>query len=103
MFSTSNLKYEIEKQIIDTGKAIRYGNLLFMTIKNSGTIDGWLYNFYLNKSVLLYDDIKSKYSEVADILVGELYQLCDDTEKIKLETRLRQIEDDIDNEKYVWE
>ncbi len=90
MFSTSNLKHEIEKQLIKTDKVARYGNFLFMskeselkignrTIKNNGTIDGWLYNFYLNKSVLLYDDIKIKYSEVADIFIGELYQPCDDT------------------------
>lgn len=90
MFSTGNLKYEMKKQIIDTGKVVKYGNFLFMskesefkignrTIKNNGTIDGWLYNFYLNKSVSLYDDVKIKYSEVADILIGELYQLCNDT------------------------
>ena len=90
MFSTGNLKYEIEKQILDTGKATKYGNFLLIskesefkignrTIKNNGTIDGWLYNFYLNKSVSLYDDVKIKYSEVADILIGELYQPCDDT------------------------
>lgn len=90
MFSTGNLKYDVEKQILDTGKAVKYGNFLLMskesefeignrTIKNNGTIDGWLYNFYLNKSVSLYDEIKIKYSEVADILIGELYQPCDDT------------------------
>lgn len=90
MFSTGNLKYEIEKQILNTGKTVKYGNFLLMskesefkvgnrTIKNNGTIDGWLYNFYLNKSVSLYDEIKIKYSEVADILIGELYQPCDDT------------------------
>lgn len=90
MFSTGNLKYEIEKQILNTGKTVKYGNFLLMskesefkvgnrTIKNNGTIDGWLYNFYLNKSVSLYDEIKIKYSEVADILIGELYQSCDDT------------------------
>ena len=89
MFSTKNLKYEVEKQIIDSGKAVRYDNFLLMskesefkigshTIKNNGIIDGWLYNFYLDKSVLLYDDIKIKYSEVADILIGELYQPCND-------------------------
>ena len=87
MFSTSNLKYEVEKKILDTGKAVKYGNFLLMskesefrignrTIKNDGAIDGWLYNFYLNKSVSLYDDVKIKYSEVADILIGELYQPC---------------------------
>ena len=90
MFSTGNLKYEIEKQILNTDKTVKYGNFLLMskesefkvgnrTIKNNGTIDGWLYNFYLNKSVSLYDEIKIKYSEVADILIGELYQPCDDT------------------------
>lgn len=90
MFSTGNLKYDVEKQILDTGKAVKYGNFLLMskesefkignrTIKNNGTIDGWLYNFYLNKSVSLYDEIKIKYSEVADIFIGELYQPCDDT------------------------
>lgn len=90
MFSTGNLKYDVEKQIIDTGKAAKYGNFLLMikenkfkignrTIKNNGTIDSWIYNFYLNKSVSLCDDIKIKYSEVADILIGELYQPCDDT------------------------
>lgn len=90
MFSTRNLKYDVEKQILDTGKAAKYGNFLLMskeskfkignrTLKNNGTIDGWLYNFYLNKSVPLYDEIKIKYSEVADILIGELYQPCDDT------------------------
>ena len=90
MFSTGNLKYDIEKQILDTGKAVKYGNFLLMskesefkignrTIKNDGTIDGWLYNFYLNKSVSLYDDVKIKYSEVADILIGELYQPCNDS------------------------
>lgn len=90
MFSTGNLKYEIEKKILNTGKTVKYGNFLLMskesefkvgnrTIKNNGTIDGWLYNFYLNKSVSLYDEIKIKYSEVADILIGELYQPCDDT------------------------
>lgn len=90
MFSTGNLKYEIEKQILNTGKTVKYGNFLLMskesefkvgnrTIKNNRTIDGWLYNFYLNKSVSLYDEIKIKYSEVADILIGELYQPCDDT------------------------
>lgn len=89
MFSTGNLKYEVEKQILDTGKAVKYGNFLLMskekefkienrTIKNNGTIDGWLYNFYLNKSVSLYDDVKIKYSEAADILIGELYQPCND-------------------------
>lgn len=90
MFSTSNLKYEVEKKILDTGKAVKYGNFLLMskesefrignrTIKNDGAIDGWLYNFYLNKSVSLYDDVKIKYSEVADILIGELYQPCNDS------------------------
>ena len=90
MFSTGNLKYDIEKKILDTGKTVKYGNYLVMskesefkignrTIKNNGTIDGWLYNFYLNKAVLLYDNVKIKYSEVADILIGELYQPCDDT------------------------
>lgn len=33
----------------------------------------------MNKSVPLYDEIKIKYSEIADILIGELYQSCDDT------------------------
>lgn len=90
MFSTRNLKYDVEKQILDTGKAAKYGNFLLMskesefkignrTIKNNGTIDGWLYNFYLNKSVSLYDDVKIKYSEVADILIGELNQPCNDS------------------------
>ena len=90
MFSTGNLKYDIEKQILDTGNAVKYGNYLVMSnesefkignriIKNNGTIDGWLYNFYLNKAVLLYDNVKIKCSEVADILIGELYQPCDDT------------------------
>lgn len=90
MFSTGNLKYDVEKQILDTGKAVKYGNFLLIskesefkignrTIKNNGTIDGWLCNFYLNKSVSLYDEIKIKYSEVADIFIGELYQPCDDT------------------------
>lgn len=89
MFSTGNLKYEVEKQILDTGKAVKYGNFLLMskesefkienrTIKKNGTIDRWLYNFYLNKSVSIYDDVKIKYSEVADILIGELYQHCND-------------------------
>ena len=83
MFSTGNLKYDVEKQILDTGKAVKYGNFLLMskesefkignrTIKNNGTIDGWLYNFYLNKSVSLYDEIKIKYSEVADIFIERI-------------------------------
>lgn len=91
MFSTGNLKYDVVRQIIDTGRAVKYGNFLLMskesefkignrTIKNNGTIDSWLHNFYLNKSVSLYNDVKIKYSEVADILIGELYQPCNDAE-----------------------
>ena len=89
MFSVSNLKYDIIQQILATGKAVKYTESLLMstetqfkignrTIKNDGEIDGWIYNLYRTKIVPLYDKAKIKSTEVADILVGELYQPCND-------------------------
>ncbi|MBQ4523427.1 MAG: hypothetical protein IJA10_10840 [Lachnospiraceae bacterium] len=87
MFSVSNLKHEVIQQILASGKAVGYSGMLLMsketefkfgnrTIKNDGNIDGWIYNLYRNKIVPLYDKVKIKSTEVADILVGELYQPC---------------------------
>ena len=89
MFSTSNLKYDVIQQILGTGKAVKYTESLLMstetefkidnrTIKNDGEIDGWIYNLYITKKVALYDKVKIKSAEVADILIGELYQSCND-------------------------
>lgn len=89
MFSVSNLKYDIIQQILATGKVVKYTESLLMsaetefkignrTIKNDGEIDGWIYNLYRNKIVPLYDKAKIKSTEVAEILIGELYQPCND-------------------------
>ena len=89
MFSVSNLKYDIVQQILATGKVVKYTESLLMstetefkisnrTIKNDGEIDGWIYNLYRTKAVPLYDKVKIKSTEVADILIGELYQSCND-------------------------
>lgn len=89
MFSVNNLKYDIIQQILATGKAVKYTESLLMstetqfkignrTIKNDGEIEGWIYNLYRTKIVPLYDTAKIKSTEVADILIGELYQPCND-------------------------